>query len=144
VPDVDSADRDQRTVRLTDDAHAKLTQLKDSGIFGEMLDGYRMAIGIALAEGIIDSPENRRGRTYLNAGSLDPDGVIRDVIVEMFPASEGSPYEIAERLAEAGIQVLSARIESNPEVGVFFKEEQVEPATPDADANAKRSTFEQR
>ena len=142
MPDNGSTDRDQRTVRLTDDAHEKLTQLKESGIFGEMLDAYRMAIGIALSEGIIDAPENKRVRTYLNAGSLDPDGLIRDVIVETFPASEGSPYEIAERLAEAGIHVLSARIESNPEVGAFFKEEQTE--IPPANVDVRRSTFEQR
>lgn len=121
---------DQRTLGLSEDSHAKLTQLKERGFFGEMRDAYRLGIAVAMRDGIIDAPGGKRSKTYLNAGSLDPDGVIRDTILEMFPSSEGAPYEIAERLGEAGVKDLFSRLERLPEVAPIL--EQVKPPSGDA------------
>ena len=94
--------KDTVTVGLTDGTHRMLRQLKDDGIFNEMRDGYRLGIALAIADGII-APDAIKTRTFLNAGSLDPDNTLRDVITEMYPEASGRPYAYAERLAEAGV-----------------------------------------
>jgi hypothetical protein len=100
----------QVTLGLSEETHAKLVQLKEQGHFAEMRDAYRLAIAVAMRDGLIDPKENRRGKTYLNAGSLDPDGLLRDAIHEALP-NEGSPYEVAERLGEAGVKALWEAVE---------------------------------
>ena len=94
--------KDTVTVGLTDETHRMLQQLKKDGVFNEMRDGYRLGIALAIANGFIASEDIRTG-TVLNAGSLDPDNTIRDVITEMYPDAAGRPYAYAERLAEAGV-----------------------------------------
>jgi hypothetical protein len=106
---------DQRTLGLSEDAHAKLTRLRDDGLFAEMRDAYRIAIALAITEGKIAPAGKPRPHTYINAGSLDPDGVLRDVIAELFEGREGQPYEVAERLGEAGVLVLWDRVQRNPQ-----------------------------
>jgi Arc/MetJ-type ribon-helix-helix transcriptional regulator len=117
----EAKDEQKITLRLSEEAHAKLAELSQNGLFGQMLDAYRLAISLALAEGLIDSAEHRRGKTYINAGSLDPDGLIRDAIAERFGDREGPPYEIAERLGEAGVLELADRLERQPELTPMFK-----------------------
>jgi hypothetical protein len=107
---------DQTTLSLSEDGHRKLTDLKDRGFFAEMRDAYRAAIALALAEGLIDAREGKRTRTYLNAGSLDPDGILRDIILEYFPEEEGGPYEITERLGEVGVFALWERLQRHGEL----------------------------
>ena len=118
----DVKDEQKITLRLSEEAHAKLSELQASGLFGQMLDAYRLAIALALSEGVIDAPEHRRGKTYINAGSLDPDGLIRDAVLETYGDRAGPPYEIAERLGEAGVLTLAARLERLPELGPLFEE----------------------
>lgn len=38
-----------------------------------------------------------------NVGSLDPDGLLRELITELYPEQAGRPYAFAERLAEYGV-----------------------------------------
>jgi hypothetical protein len=106
---------DQRTLGLSDDAHRKLTQLKDEGFFNEMRDAYRLAIAIAMAEGKIAPSEKARTHTYINVGSLDPDGILRDAVIEQYQGREGAPYEVVERLGEAGVLVLWDRLRRDPQ-----------------------------
>ena len=119
--EVDPKDEQKVTLRLSEDAHAKLSEMQQSGMFAQMLDGYRLAIALALAEDLIDAEGHRRGKTYINAGSLDPDGIIRDAVLESFGDKAGSPYEIAERLGEAGIHALAERLHRLPEMSPLFK-----------------------
>ena len=44
--------------------------------------------------------------TNFNQGTLDPDSVIREMILELYPNESVGPYFIAERLAEAGMSEL--------------------------------------
>lgn len=90
------------TVGLTDKTHRMLQQLKEDGVFNEMRDGYRLGIALAVSSGVV-APEDISTGTFLNAGSLDPDNTIRDVITELFPDVADKPYRHAERLAEAGV-----------------------------------------
>ena len=121
MPSRDPGD-DQRTLGLSDDAHRKLTRMKEDGFFSDMRDAYRLAIALAIAEGLIAPKEKPRTRTYINVGSLDPDGVLRDAIVEHFQGSEGQPYEVAERLGEEGVLVLWGRLERNPQFAELFRQ----------------------
>lgn len=93
---------DTVTVGLTDETHKMLKQLSDDGVFSEMRDGYRLGIAVAISNSII-APEDLKVRTVLNAGSLDRDNSIRDVIIELYPEANSRPYAYAERLAEAGV-----------------------------------------
>jgi hypothetical protein len=119
MPNRDAGD-DQRTLGLSEDAHGKLTRLRKDGLFAEMRDAYRLAIALALAEGLIAPRSKPRPHTYINAGSLDPDGLIRDVMVEHFQGKEGQPYEVAERLGEAGVLELWERVQRNPQFADLF------------------------
>lgn len=93
---------DTVTVGLTEDTHKMLQRLKEDGVFNEMRDGYRLGIALAISNSII-APEDIKTRTVLNAGSLDPDNSIRDVIAELYPEAADRPYAYGERLAEAGV-----------------------------------------
>lgn len=93
---------DTVTVGLTDETHRMLQQLKEGGVFNEMRDGYRLGIALAVSSDVV-APDDIRTRTFLNAGSLDPDNTIRDIITELYPEAADKPYRYAERLAEAGV-----------------------------------------
>jgi hypothetical protein len=116
-----SSGADQTTLALTEGAHKKLTAMKDDGHFAEMRDAYRLAIGVAMRAGQLAPRDQKRSRTYLNAGSLDPDGLLRDVVQETF-AAEGQPYEVIERLAEAGISILYEELSLSGEVTRFLRD----------------------
>lgn len=96
---------DNVTVGLTEETHAMLQKMKADGIFNEMQDGYRFGIAFAIARGLI-APDSLKLRTFLNVGSLDKDGSLRNLITELYPEAAGKPYSIAERLAEAGLAEL--------------------------------------
>lgn len=94
-----------KTVGLTKETHAVLQQLKEDGIFKDMLDGYRFGIGFAITTGNI-APEDIKTTTIWNVGSFDPDNRIHNVILELFPEAKNRPYTFAERLAEWGVSEL--------------------------------------
>ena len=112
---------DQTTLALTESAHRKLTAMKEEGHFAEMRDAYRLAIAVAMRAGDLAPKDQKRTRTYLNAGSLDPDGILRDAVLETYGA-EGQPYEVIERLAEAGIAILSEELSLSGEVSRFLRD----------------------
>ena len=101
------------TVGLTDGAHRKLKWLKEEQYFRELLDGYRFAIGLALAQGI-DPPEIQNRRVIFNVGTFDPDQSIKQSIeVILGERTQGkSIYKIAERLAEWGVHELESQAQS--------------------------------
>ena len=96
---------DTVTVGLTSAGHSSLQRLKDDGVFSEMIDGYRFAIGLAVHRRMI-APDTISTETIFNVGSLDRDGMIRDLVVSLYPEAKERPYSFAERLAEAGVEEL--------------------------------------
>ncbi len=92
----------ETTVGFTAESHEILKQLKQEGVFNEMVDGYRFGIALAIAYGNI-APEDIKTNTFLNIGSLDPDDKLKKVIIEFFPEAAEKPYSYAERLAEWGV-----------------------------------------
>jgi len=96
---------DTVTVGLTAESHSNLQRLKDEGVFAEMLDAYRFCIALAIKRGLL-APEDIKTSTIFNVGSLDRDGIIRDLVSSLFTEAESRPYVFTERLAEAGIREL--------------------------------------
>ena len=60
------------TIGLSEGAHKKLKWLQKEQHFRELLDGYRFAIGLALAQGV-EPPEVQKRTTIFNVGTVDPD-----------------------------------------------------------------------
>lgn len=98
---------DEVQIGYTEEARTFLDELKKIGIFKEMQDGFRFAMGLAIARGKVASGELKL-RTFLGASGFDPDGAIRNMIAEMYPEAADRPYAYAERLAEAGLQDMKA------------------------------------
>lgn len=102
---------DSVTIGLTPEGHSNLQRLTKEGVFAEMLDGYRFAIGLAIRRGLL-APEEISTETIYNVGSLDRDGLIRDTVSALFAEAVGRPYAFAERLAEAGVKELTQLYDS--------------------------------
>lgn len=110
--------REPRTVGLSSEAHQLLKGLKrdkdDPGShapFAEMADAYRFAISLALAHGAIAPKGTATTQTFLNVGSLDPDGTVK-IAIEALRREEDAEepvYRTAERLAEWGVRELAGR-----------------------------------
>lgn len=103
------------TLGLSQTAHNKLKWLKEEQYFRELLDGYRFAIALALAQGI-DPPDIKEKRTTIfNIGTADPDQSLKQCIqVIMGDRIQGIPiYKMAERLAEWGINELESQARSS-------------------------------
>lgn len=96
-------------IGVSEATHAKLKRLKEDGHFKEMADAYRFAIGLALAQGSI--PPEVSSQTVFSVATIDPDQSIKNAIQTILSDKvEGVPiYRMAERLADWGIQELSAQ-----------------------------------
>jgi len=105
------------TIGLSQSAHNKLKWLQEEQYFRDYLDGYRFAIGLALAQGI-DPPDIEKRTTIFNVGTLDPDRSLRECIqIVMENRIEGSSiYKMAERLAEWGVNELESQARSSGEI----------------------------
>lgn len=100
-------------IGLSEATHLKLKRLKEDGHFREMADAYRFAIGLALAQGMIDPPELSSTTTVFGVATIDPDQTLRRGIEAIVgDRLQGkSIYRFAERLADWGIQELSREAE---------------------------------
>lgn len=98
------------TVGLSEAANEKLDELRELGIFAEKIDGYRFAISLAIAQGVIPDEISKRS-TFLNVGSLDPDHIFRCTVEALMADQllETTPYRMIERLAEWGVRELHAQ-----------------------------------
>jgi hypothetical protein len=98
------------TVGLSEPANDMLDHLKELGYFAEKMDGYRFAVGLALAHGVIP-PEITKRTTFLNIGSLDPDQMLKRAVEALMSEQlEGTTvYRLIERLADWGVNELHAQ-----------------------------------
>lgn len=98
-------------IGVSEATHHKLKRLRDDGHFREMAEAYRFAIGLALAQGII--PPEISSQTVFSVATIDPDQSIKTAIQTIFGDKFGDTpiYKVAERLADWGIQELSAQAE---------------------------------
>ena len=101
------------TIGLSESAHEKLKWLQEKEHFRELLDGYRFAIGLALAQGA-EPPDVQKRTTIFNIGTVDPDQSLKRSIEALMGdrISGVAVYKIAERLAEWGVNELEAQAQS--------------------------------
>jgi signal transduction protein with GAF and PtsI domain len=101
------------TIGLSESAHGKLKRLQEDGYFRELLDGYRFAIGLALAQGV-QAPDVQKRTTIFNVGTVDPDQSIKRSIEALMGSHvrDASIYKMAERLAEWGVNELASLAEA--------------------------------
>jgi hypothetical protein len=92
-------------------SRATLDELKRTGHISDLMDGYRLAISVAIAFG--REPRAQRGerRTMFAAGNLDSDLSLRTTIREIYPAARDWPYRAAEDLAEQGLEIISGKMD---------------------------------
>tara|TARA_R110002096_G_scaffold120187_1_gene260312 strand:+ start:117 stop:503 length:387 start_codon:yes stop_codon:yes gene_type:complete len=98
------------TIGLSEGAHEKLKWLQEEQHFRELLDGYRFAIGLALAQGV-EPPEVQKRTTIFNVGTVDPDQSLKRSIEALMGdrVRDASIYKMAERLAEWGVNELASQ-----------------------------------
>jgi len=98
------------TIGLSDAGDAKLDELKELGFFAEKMDGYRFAVALAIAQGVVPQEISKR-KPFLNIGSLDPDQVFKRSVEALFEDDlrETTPYRLIERLADWGVNELYAQ-----------------------------------
>lgn len=101
------------TIGLSEGAHEKLKRLQEEQHFRELLDGYRFAIGLALAQGV-EPPEVQKRTTIFNVGTVDPDQSLKRSIEALMGdrVRDASIYKMAERLAEWGVNELASQAEA--------------------------------
>lgn len=100
-------------IGLSDKAHVLLQQMKEDNFLAEMADGYRLGIGLALAQGI-DPPDVLSRRTVFSVATIDPDQEIAAAIRALMDLHGGSVYRMAERLADWGVIELAKRFDGGP------------------------------
>jgi len=98
------------TIGLSESAHEKLKRLQEEQHFRELLDGYRFAIGLALAQKV-EPPEVQKRTTIFNVGTVDPDQSLKRSIEALMGdrVRDASIYKMAERLAEWGVNELASQ-----------------------------------
>jgi hypothetical protein len=100
-------------IGLSEKAHALLTQMKEDNFLAEMADGYRLGIGLALAQGIEPEDVPQR-RTVFSVATIDPDQEIAAAIRSLVDLKGGSVYRMAERLADWGVMELAKKFDGSP------------------------------
>lgn len=103
--------KDKAQPGLTAEAREQLEEITNRGGFNDMQDAYRLATAIALAEQLTPADPSASRTTYLNIGSLDPDGSLRNAVLAIRDDHDDRPVALIERLAEAGIARLHAHME---------------------------------
>jgi hypothetical protein len=100
-------------IGLSEKAHSILTRMKEDNFLAEMADGYRLGIGLALAQGIEPEDVPQR-RTVFSVATIDPDQEIAAAIRALIDLKGGSVYRMAERLADWGVIELAKRFDDGP------------------------------
>jgi len=100
-------------IGLSEAGNARLEYLKEHGYFAEKLDGYRFAVGLALASGAI-APDLAKRSTFLNVGSFDPDQAFKRAVETLLPELlvGTTVYRLVERLADWGVNELYQQAEN--------------------------------
>jgi hypothetical protein len=84
--------------------HDFLQQLKSEGVFAEMVDAYRFAIGMAIAADAKTEPITKRENMYSRA-TVDENGTLEQVLRLIYPQAP-HPYRLMEMLADWGLKEL--------------------------------------
>ena len=100
------------TIGLGEKSHNWLQRFKEEGIFAEMRDAYRFAVAFYLSKQVTPPEIVGKKNTIFNIGTIDPDKELYLAISCLMPNIEGSIYQMAERLADAGIAEMAIDFET--------------------------------
>lgn len=131
----DAGDKDLVQVGASTRSRAILEELREVGHIGQLMDGYRLAIAVAIAFGRTPRMDTKESRpTMFAASSLDPDGSIRATINETCPDARGRPYRAAEDLAEQGLSIIKDSMQGDELdlTGLLRRVEEANPRPADA------------
>lgn len=118
-----SAD-DKQQIGLTPTGQEALSRLMGAGLFDAEVDAYRCAIAYAIGKGLRpqDATSSGYATKYNARGTLDVDGLIRDLIGTLAIGEASRPYATAERLAEVGVIDLERRLATHERLGDILLE----------------------
>jgi hypothetical protein len=94
---------DKTQLGLASGAREQLDAIYEHGGFDDRQDAYRLAVAIALEQGLEPTDAGAGRNTYINIGGLDPDGSLRNAVLVIRDDHDGRPVAFIERLAEGGI-----------------------------------------
>ena len=99
------------TIGLGEKSHNWLQRFKEEGLFAEMRDAYRFAVAYCLSKQVNPPEIFGKKNTIYNIGTIDPDKELYLAISCLMPDYKGSIYQMAERLADAGIAEMAIDFE---------------------------------
>jgi hypothetical protein len=103
---------DKAQIGLSPSGAEYLDQVMATDWFNDRQDAYRVAIAVALANGLVaDDSELTNAKTAYNfSGGIDRDGKLRTLISILAPTESLKPATYAERLAHAGLKYFAAKV----------------------------------
>jgi hypothetical protein len=110
MPDLD----DIAQISRSPETRSVLDELEASGKVASAVDGFRLAISVAIAFGCTPNvdPVRRQPRgNWIAASGLDTgDSAIKTVVRELFPDVRATPYRAIEDLGEQGAKLLREKM----------------------------------
>ena len=100
--------KDTANIGLSSEMHMKLSEMKDAKLFSEMKDGYRLAVSLAMKKmlNVNDRIISDRKNMY-DVGGVDENSIFKNAINTIYPDEIGKEYRYLEKLADAGVEILS-------------------------------------
>ena len=109
-------------IGLSEKAHVKLQGLQQDGYFAQMVDGYRFAIALALAEGVLPDDISGSRQNVFGVATVDPERELYTAIKSIINVGSTPVYKWAERLADWGILEMSRRAdEGKLDIGMIIE-----------------------
>lgn len=116
-----TTERDLVQIGASPESRDVLDRLRDAGHIGDLMDGYRLAIALAVGLGREPNLTVRGERkTMFAVGNLDPDNALREAIREIYPQARAMPSRAAEDLAEQGLAIAGDKYLQGEDI--FFAE----------------------
>ncbi len=108
VEDKSDGPKDLTQIGLSSTGKEVLREMETQGLFAQQMDGYRLAIAMAIANGLQPSQQRSDDRENMyNMGSIDPDSEIRLLLRQIYPHAANWPNRAAESLAEQGVELMA-------------------------------------
>ena len=100
--------KDRANLGLSASMHMKLQELTDANWFNEMKDGYRLAASLAMKNKLNVKDRNLTNiKNMYDVGGVDEDFIFKNAINTIYPNEIGKEYRYLEKLADAGVEILS-------------------------------------
>ena len=105
---------DLKNIRISEKMDRKLKNMIDLKLLKNEQDGYRLAISLAIFHNLDFEDrklENRQNK--YDAAGVDPDLKFKHAVREIYVHHKNKEYRAIEKLADAGLEILSKHVENN-------------------------------